>query len=247
MFVSRRPPPALAPFVETLWFYESRHTHAREVVLPSARSQLLVNLEAPAVFRGASTRPVTIDPAGMWRVVGVLFRAGGTALVSTVPALALQDEGVELADLAGSESHRLTDRLGEAEGSEAMLDELEGWLLGRRVACDAELRRIATAADWLKREMPVAEAIERLGMSRSRFARRFGAHVGTTPKVYAGIARFQRAVSALAGGERDLAALAVRYGYYDQAHLTHAFRRFAGRTPAAYRPRDPREPNHVID
>lgn len=248
MFVSRRVPPTLAPFVEALWFYESHHTHTREVVLPSGRSQLLVNLEGEAMVRGASTRATAIDPTRMRRMVGVLFRAGGTALVSGgVPALDLQDVGVDLADLSGSEAHRLTDRLCGAEGSEAMLDELAGWLVGRRATCDGELRGMAAAAGWLEGGMPVADAIERLGMSRSRFVRRFGAYVGTTPKVYAGVARFQRVVSALAGGERDLAALAVRCGYYDQAHLTHAFRRFSGRTPGAYRPRDPREPNHVID
>jgi AraC-like DNA-binding protein len=84
-------------------------------------------------------------------------------------------------------------------------------------------------------------------MSRSRLVRMFAQQTGMSPKQFASLSRFQRAVRSLAAGEDDLAQLALACGYFDQSHFCHEFRRFSGRAPTAYRPRDPREPNHVLD
>ncbi len=49
------------------------------------------------------------------------------------------------------------------------------------------------------------------------------------PKVYQRVVRFRRVFALVsAAPERGLAAAAHRAGYYDQAHLTRDFRRFAG-------------------
>jgi len=241
----------LVPYVETLWFYESAHTHGREVVLPSARSQLLVNLETPgAVLRGASTKATAVDPAGMRRMIGVLFRPGGAFALSSVPGLHLQNAGVALDDLGLREDDPLADRLSRAVDAGEALTALERWLVARMptpTAATAELGMVTAATRWLAAGLPVGDVVDRMGTSRSRFVRLFGAHVGTTAKQYASVTRFQRVVRALAAGEDDLAQLALRCGYFDQAHLCHDFRKLSGRTPTAYRPRDAREPNHIVD
>lgn len=63
----------------------------------------------------------------------------------------------------------------------------------------------------------------------------FVREVGTTPKSFVRIRRFQ---SALAGmrrrGRFDWCALAAAAGYSDQAHLIRDFKAFTGLTPAAY-------------
>ena len=41
-------------------------------------------------------------------------------------------------------------------------------------------------------------------------------------------------MQAPAPAEPDWAELALDYGYYDQSHLTHDFKEFAGLTPHAY-------------
>lgn len=251
VFISRRPDPALAPFIDRIWYYESAHSHDREVALPNAKSQLLVSVDparpSTAVLRGVSTRPVAIDPRGMRRMVGVLFRAGGAAALSAMPARELRDASVALEDLRGSEARRLTDELVRITGAPAMLIELERWLVTLRLEPASAIERVDAAARRLAAGVSVANVITELGVSRSRFVREVEAQIGTSAKEYASLTRFQRAVRALAAGERDLASVAVACGYYDQSHFTHEFRRFAGRTPGAYRARDALEPNHMVD
>ena len=70
------------------------------------------------------------------------------------------------------------------------------------------------------------------GVSRQHLARAFAYHVGVSPKIFARVVRFRRAL-ALAGG-RDWAGLAAELGYFDQSHLIADFREFAGVTPVPF-------------
>jgi transcriptional regulator GlxA family with amidase domain len=67
---------------------------------------------------------------------------------------------------------------------------------------------------------------------------RFRREFGMAPKLFARVARFDRAVELL---RRDrvasLAQVAVDCAYADQAHLTREFCEFAGSPPAAFQRR----------
>jgi transcriptional regulator GlxA family with amidase domain len=74
-----------------------------------------------------------------------------------------------------------------------------------------------------------------VGMSERTMQRRFRREIGIGPKWVLSRFRLQEAALAL---ERDpgvdLAVLAPRLGFYDQAHLTNTFVTMLGETPAAY-------------
>jgi transcriptional regulator GlxA family with amidase domain len=72
--------------------------------------------------------------------------------------------------------------------------------------------------------------------------------VGLGPGSLGRLTRFQRVLRAI---DRDpgvsLARVAAGAGYFDQAHMSRDFRRFAGTTPAGYR-REVRElTRHFVD
>jgi AraC-like DNA-binding protein len=246
---SRRARPELAAFVERLWYHEGEYAHAREVVLPSGRMQLLFDLSGGRpMMTGVSTRPTTVETSTMARVVGVLFRPGGAWPFVPAPCIVLRDLAVGLDDLGQrSTADELADRVRASRSPGAMLDAVEAALLRRAVPVDPDQAMIARAVAWLARGVPVAAVIRRTGASRSRFVRLLQARVGINPKQVAGLARFQRAVGCLAAGRVDLASVAAECGYFDQAHMSHEFRRYAGRPPSAYRPRDPLDPNHLLE
>jgi transcriptional regulator GlxA family with amidase domain len=72
-------------------------------------------------------------------------------------------------------------------------------------------------------------------MSYRQLSRLFRERTGLGPKLLMRLARFQRVLRALeCPGPRPLASLAVRAGYFDQAHLAGEFRSFAGVPPSRY-------------
>jgi AraC-like DNA-binding protein len=85
------------------------------------------------------------------------------------------------------------------------------------------------------------------GVSSPTLVARFRRATGVTPKAYADLMRLhgllERLTAAALASNGDVdgerggvvwSELAVEAGYYDQSHLTRAFHRFVGLTPAAY-------------
>jgi AraC-like DNA-binding protein len=90
----------------------------------------------------------------------------------------------------------------------------------------------AIVADGGTRSIAALDAWQ--GRSRARFAAAFRDRVGVSPKRFARIVRFDRALGAIARGNVALGEIALAAGYYDQAHFTSEFREHAGLTPGAY-------------
>lgn len=245
------PPAALRPFVARLWFYESTHLHPHEVILPSGDLQLLVSLQAPAeglphaIWTGPMTKPVLVSTAAMRRIVGVSFRPGGARPFLGCPAAELTNLDLGLSELWGRDGEVLYDRLAARGDPPGILSELGRALLERFDGREPPEPGFEAALVGLARGGRVGHVADALGWSVATLRRRFHDRLGLSPKQHASLARFQRAVRALAEGQKHLADVALGAGYFDQAHLTHEFGRYAGCSPRAYLPRDPSEPNHL--
>lgn len=149
-----------------------------------------------------------------------------------VPSSELSGRNVALGDLvAESEVQELLGRVYEAGDERNRVRVIEEFVARRHLAEDPLIRRavelIDAARDAAARVAHVARA---LGLSERQLERRFLACVGLTPKKYASLRRFERAV-ALAGTTQSLTQVALEAGYYDQSHFIREFRRFAGAPP----------------
>lgn len=90
---------------------------------------------------------------------------------------------------------------------------------------------IATGRDIVQ----VSQVAETHGLSVRALQRLFDRCVGVTPKWVVQRYRIHEAVEALeAGTPVDLAALAARLNYYDQAHFSRDFTQLVGRSPSQY-------------
>ncbi|WP_236607095.1 helix-turn-helix transcriptional regulator [Sandaracinus amylolyticus] len=266
-FVARKPSPALAPYVDAIWCYESSApSHTRERIVPTGGMQLLVNLHEDelrwwdggaldrahrihgAGMHGVYDRPFAIDTIEQRAIVGVGFKPGGAWAFCGVPASAIAREHVALDEVWGRDGATLRERLLEAHARGEVLRELDRALLAR-LSIDRHGRDldVPAAVRALHEGMSVRALTEALGTSEKRFVRAFVARVGVTPKRYARVLRFQRVVARVQRPERaEWARIAAECGYYDQSHLVHEFRALSGLTPSAYVPRAPEEPNHVV-
>src|SRR5205807_886319 len=96
---------------------------------------------------------------------------------------------------------------------------------GAQLAVEAAARLTSAAVNAVAGE---------LGVSERHLRRVFRDAVGVSPKVFAKLARFHRALGvAREGLHARWAGIAAAAGYYDQAHLIADFRAIAGVTPRA--------------
>ncbi|WP_030762732.1 helix-turn-helix domain-containing protein [Streptomyces griseus] len=165
------------------------------------------------------------------RYAGLRFAPGDAPRLLGVPAAALRDRRVDLADLWGAApARRLAGRIGAAADPAAALE-----AYGLRRAADAGppdplLRAVAAR---LGAGRPVAETADALGLGARRLHRLSLDAFGYGPKTLARVLRLQRALALLRAGVPPVRA-AARAGYADQAHLTRDTRALAGTTPGAY-------------
>jgi AraC-like DNA-binding protein len=116
---------------------------------------------------------------------------------------------------------------------DTMPDDRKGWLAGLRdrfVARALTLMHARPAHPWT-----VEELAQRVGMSRSGFARRFAELLGMPPMQYLAQWRLQLAAHHLRLADRPLAAVAEDVGYESEAAFNRAFKREFGMPPATWR------------
>lgn len=254
LFLEFAPSAALRPFAERLWVLRTAPDAPEEPspVLPDGHVELIVHLGTPfsQVHRDGEVRR-----QGRVLLGGQLTEA--VRLVSAPNALMV---GVRLrphmgAVFTGVAQHTLTGDIHDVRSFDARLaDRLEAHLAGRSdpadlaAACDTLLSRECegrAAHPGVARAVQAAEAaggllsVEDLsaaaGVSARQLERLFAHHVGLSPKAFLRVVRFQRVLAALRGqASPEWADLAVRLGYYDQAHFINDFRRFTGEAPGAW-------------
>ena len=188
-----------------------------------ARDRLL----SPAGVTGIQTAARRYDYLGPTASLLVRFTPQGAACLG-VPASELANQSVALDDLlAPARAREISERFVAAGSVGARVAIVEELLLGLAFVRDPLIDR---ALALLGEDARVAAVARAVGLSERQLERRFLARVGLTPKRFARLSRFERAVAlARAGGSLSAAALAA--GYYDQAHFIRECRRFADSTP----------------
>ena len=188
------------------------------------------------LLHGVVSRVFRVTLTGRGGVVGARFRPDGFHAWSRLDAATLTDTVQPVRDLLGAEIGSLhAGMTPDAEPAE-VLRKLRSALEGHRpdkmsVGIGPVVDRIATDSTLVRVDQ-VAHAV---GLSERTLQRRFRREIGVGPKWVLSRFRLQEAVLALECDPGvDLSELAIRLGFYDQAHLTNTFVEMLGETPAAY-------------
>jgi AraC-like DNA-binding protein len=221
------------------------------ILLPDGTTSLVFGVarEGPKILlHGVGTRSRALSksfPKGLLGIA-VHFRPGRSRPFLNVPMSSVRDQHFALADLWGRDARDLCERLGNTGSAsklvdEKLIDELQAALIRRlkRSAgvSDRVCRLVNTALPLLSspaRPPHIERVAVDLGVSGRQLQRAFDELVGLSPKTYAQVIRFQRAIG-IAGRSThpNWAQVALDAGYYDQAHMIAAFHRFAAATPAS--------------
>lgn len=237
------PSESIAPAVAGLFVYESDRDMPR-VSLPRPEVQLVVRF-GPSAGGGLDVHAMGVRGRvhrklirNGQRTVTARLQLGAAEVVLGTPASMIAGRIVPLEDMwTGRAARRLADRLAGARDMVDAAKVLEGAIAERLAITDRRLDRAKLAVEAAGRLATAnvnAVAVD-LGVSERHLRRLFREAVGVSPKAFAKLTRFRRALrAARAPGPTSWASIAAAAGYYDQAHLIAEFRAIAGMTPRAF-------------
>lgn len=170
----------------------------------------------------------------------IVFQPHGLCSFFDFPVSELQNQSVSLRYLLKDTVNELETRLYEATTFENRVQIVEEFLLQRLQKSPANyhfsriqesIRLINQSKGNINIDYLASEAC----FSRKQFERTFTALIGTTPKQFLRIVRFQHAIYEKSKDKRaNLTQLTYQCGYYDQSHMTNDFIKLSGLTPKQY-------------
>lgn len=212
----------------------------RQRELPGAIVPLIMNFGPPfaidgvwfdSFVAGMTDRAVMAESTGQSYSAQVNLSPLGAYRLLGVPMHELTNRTIPFEALWGHLATELIDRLFHAASWGARFDLLDQFFFERM----KRAKEIPKGIAWAWRhvdQVDVATIAATLGISRKHLVTLFRQYVGLTPKVTARVLRFDRAVQLLrAPCTIAWSDLALRCGYYDQAHMIREFRELAGVTP----------------
>lgn len=99
-----------------------------------------------------------------------------------------------------------------------------------------QIRKVRNYVDaHITGRLLVSELSAVVQLSEAHFARSFTRTFGVSPHAFVLRCRVELAAQLMLGGAASLTEIALRCGFFDQAHLCKHFRQAVGHTPAAWR------------
>lgn len=224
-------PAAARSLLTCVW---SRHVASRPGggpvarIVPDACVDVIWHRQSGSLFVAGPDTRAHVSALTAGELVGVRFRTGRSAVGLGVPADALRDERPDLTQLWPRRVAPLIEALA-ATRSTAQAQAVLGSavLAGVRAGPDPAVPELLRLARDGTRVGAMADAI---GLTERQLHRRCLAAFGYGAKTLQRVLRFDRAMR-LARGGAELADVAYRAGYADQAHLSREVRALAGVSP----------------
>ena len=221
-------------------------------ILPMGNIDLLINLASPMTFEkkgiafgspgsicfsGLSHHHTVMKQQGIVFTIGVSFFPTGFYPFFKIPVSTFKNRTVSLDAILNKTARQLEEKLRQASRLSEKIKRLEVFFIDRldpgsqvpEKACIL-LNHFYTAG------MRVHDFCNAYGVQTRTFERLFNTYVGTTPKQFFRLNRFQGLLNRMLQLPREvsLTDLAMEFDYYDQAHFIHDFKAFTGNSPSVF-------------
>ncbi len=173
-------------------------------------------------------KPFRLSTSGVLKTIGVRFFAWG---FSALTGISLNKCVQPLAD-DWQQLRAGIEHVGDDEAVAKIQDHLKEYVSGAEQGVQSDAQQnpaqmlFASGGD-----IKIADLADDCHLSRRQLERKFQDAVGMSPKTLARRMRFEKVRDRLCGEpETDFLALALEYGFADQAHLSREFKYFSNRT-----------------
>lgn len=257
----------LSNLVKYMWYQEGYNPSSSvERVLPNGSSRIIINLGEnrfrhfdsnldktfeydDLILAGVHTRPVFLDSFTRRATINVVLKEGAIPALFRIPAIEFRNRVVSLYDLSTENVSDLKEQLLACSQAKEKILTVESYLCRLLDSCRYPCPAVDVAVDRIHQthgRIDISEIVEQTGYTRRWFIKLFRDTVGTTPKQFAKVYRFQHALDLLRKeAAPNFADIALQCGYYDQSHFVHDFKDFGGISPLDYHRNQGKDKNHL--
>lgn len=236
-----KPHPTLSEYIDAFWIVEGEgQSLIKSNILPDGCVDIIINMgdhcrnDSGAVTmesgRSYLVGTMTTSKASFVnadnKLVGIRFKpAAFAAFYKFSPLHAITDRTIEFERALSPDPDKLISK---------PIPYLNSFFLSRYVRPRHCLSSVVQDIKMSGGQIAISELAKRHHMTARQLERHFQQYIGTTPKEFTNIVRFQSAVSQIKQqpDRRSLLSIAVDCGYYDHAHLTNDIKKYAGFTPS---------------
>lgn len=250
----RQPAPVLRPFItQYAGFRVSGLPAGIHFGLPSSDVDLIISLGHPievvqmpnsmqrpsvlaAFVSGLQDRPAIVRQDSDAFGLHVFIKPLGVRAILGVASEEISSLVLNLSDIWGNRAEDLIEILLDADTWDKRFAVLDRAFASKLTPFSPQ-PEISWAWERLANShgsVPIQQLADEIGYSRRYFSERFRDTIGIAPKMAARVFRFELARCLIADKRLGLAHVAIKCGYYDQAHLTHEWNTLAGCSPKAW-------------
>jgi len=177
---------------------------------------------------------------GNLSLFAIYFLSHGLSMFLDLPIKELFNQSVPLKLIIKDTVNKLEDELSSAETFEKKIEITENFLISQIQKNEKKykydrIRHTVNRINQAKGILEINDLASETFLSRKQFERTFAEFIGTSPKQFLKIVRFQNAIFEKSkNAELSLTEVAHMCGYFDQAHMINDFKTLSGITPKNY-------------
>lgn len=250
------PSEVLAPFIKRFWAIENildKGDHCIQRIIPTGFSELMLYftprpkvldynkyLTDNAALYGQHNEYYDIELEGSLSVFSVVFQPQGVMQFFKFPLNEICNRNIPLHDASGPIAKELEQKMEEAGTFRKRVDIAENFFLGllRNSFDNFGYRRMSHVIEMIRKRqgnISIDQMASEACLGRKQFERVFTGCIGTTPKQYLRIIRFQLAIFQKQLDDKlNMTELSYKCGYSDQAHFINEFKALSGLTPKMF-------------
>jgi AraC-like DNA-binding protein len=253
-YIEITPSPKLAPYVSCYWLTEpvtenqeqdtsetlkALREESFDRVLPDGCSDIIFEHDLKenkyrTLFCGFFDEPFTItyDQHHPMRKFGVRFFPGGIYSLFGIPQQDFANSHFDIDLVWSGMTNEIEDRIFEEPSFEKKVKIMEEFLISymrtKTIVDDSLINKLLYHIFVTEGKTSVQELAKREVISTRQMNRIFCRWIGTSPKRFCEVVRFQAIINVIQSSPGIDRGLAYNHGYFDQAHMLRDFKRYYG-------------------
>lgn len=245
----------LTAFIKCYWTLESpkEETPEKQTIVPDGCMEMIFHygdlykqylnngnsiIQPRCFVIGQLTRPLDTEPTGESGIFSVRFHPEGFLPFTTTPIKEMENTAVSLEKLFGKDGQEIGQQILNANSTAERIKLIEIFLLDRLTdleTVDSIVRSTVETIMTANGQLSVDELSKLTQINRRQLLRKISSAIVLSPKQLYRTIRLQSALKMLLNDQfSNLAELAYKNEYYDQAHFIKDFKEFTGSTPKEF-------------